>query len=107
MATSSGYLRITITYGGFGLAALEAMATHTPVVGTDVGGLAYLLADEAGLIVPPHQPQALGDAINKLIQDQALRERLIKNGEEKANQYDQDKVIAKLIQLYGYKELVK
>ncbi|BAM48165.1 O-antigen ligase family protein [Amphibacillus xylanus] len=92
---------------GFGLAALEAMATHTPVVGTDVGGLAYLLADEAGLIVPPHQPQALGDAINKLIQDQALRERLIKNGEEKANQYDQDKVIAKLIQLYGYKELVK
>lgn len=86
---------------GFGLVALEAMACHTPVIGTNVGGLGYLLADEAGLTVPSHDPEALAQAINQLIQNQPLREKLIKNGEEKANNFDQEKVIKKLIQLYN------
>lgn len=86
---------------GFGLVALEAMACHTPVVGTNVGGLAHLLGGEAGLIVPPFNPEALAKAIKQLITNKHLREKLIKNGAEKANRFDQDKVIKKLIQLYN------
>ena len=36
---------------GFGLVALEAMAAGTKVVGTDVGGLSYLLKDGAGILL--------------------------------------------------------
>ena len=90
---------------GFGLVALEAMACHTPVIGTNVGGLSYLLSGEAGLIVPPFNPNAIADAIKQLMTNESLREKLINNGEEKANQFDQDKVIKKLIQLYDNKEL--
>ncbi|NLJ19463.1 O-antigen ligase family protein [Globicatella sulfidifaciens] len=90
---------------GFGLVALEAMACHTPVIGTNVGGLAYLLAGESGLIVPPVNPDALANAIRQLLTNETLRDKLIKNGEEKANRFDQDKVIKKLIQLYDNEEL--
>lgn len=67
---------------GFGLVALEAMACHTPVIGTNVGGLAYLLSGRAGLIVPPFNPNAIADAIKQLMTNESLREKLINNGEE-------------------------
>lgn len=44
---------------GFGLVALEAMAVGTKVVGTDVGGLSYLLANQAGILVEPKNPASL------------------------------------------------
>ncbi|MUV05641.1 glycosyltransferase [Planococcaceae bacterium Storch 2/2-2] len=48
---------------GFGLVALEAMAVGVPVVGTNVGGLPYLLKDGAGILVEPHNPASLAEGI--------------------------------------------
>ncbi|SEO24262.1 Glycosyltransferase involved in cell wall bisynthesis [Amphibacillus marinus] len=89
---------------GFGLAALEAMSCRTPVIGTNVGGLSYLLDDGAGLKVPPYRPDVLAEGIERVISDHGLSEKLIQNGEEKAKQFDQQLIIAKLIKLYNNKE---
>ncbi|MEM6529189.1 MAG: glycosyltransferase, partial [Chloroflexota bacterium] len=51
-------------YESFGMVALEAMATGTPVIASEVGGLAFLVRDgETGLLVPARAPQQLAGAI--------------------------------------------
>ncbi|WP_130860499.1 glycosyltransferase [Gracilibacillus phocaeensis] len=85
---------------GFGLVALEAMSCHTPVVGSHVGGLQYLLADQAGLSVEPKDPSALKQAIEQVLHDPELRENMILNGEAKADNNDQEKLIQSLFTIY-------
>jgi glycosyltransferase involved in cell wall biosynthesis len=59
------------------LAILEAMAAGTPVVATDVGGVRDLVHDgETGLLVPPEDPPALAAALVRVLQDDALADRL-------------------------------
>lgn len=85
---------------GFGLVALEAMSCHTPVVGSDVGGLHYLLNNNAGVLVEPKDRKALSDGIESVINNDDFRNELIVNGEIKAQKYDQDRLIERLIELY-------
>jgi glycosyltransferase involved in cell wall biosynthesis len=62
---------------GLGVAALEAMAAGRPVVASRVGGLAEVVADaETGLLVPPGDAVALGEALARLVRDAGLRARL-------------------------------
>jgi glycosyltransferase involved in cell wall biosynthesis len=73
---------------GFPFALLEGMASGRAVVATDVGGIGEALGD-AGLLVPPRQPKALGDAILRLLGDPALRQELGRRGRDRAlRQYD-------------------
>ena len=65
---------------GFGLAVLEAMATGIPVVASAVGGLASLLADGAGLPVPPGDADAIATAISQVLDDADLAKRMIAAG---------------------------
>jgi glycosyltransferase involved in cell wall biosynthesis len=61
---------------GLPLAMLEAMATRTPVVATDVGGVREAVTSgETGLVVPPDDATALADAVRQLVEDEHLRER--------------------------------
>lgn len=74
---------------GFGLVALEAMASGTTVVGTDVGGLSYLLKDGAGFLVEPENPASLAtglwdalDGDSADIDENVVRERVAANSFE-------------------------
>ncbi len=58
-------------------AAIEAMACALPVVATDVGGVKDLVEDGiTGFLVPPLQSGAITSAVQKLLDDDALRHRL-------------------------------
>jgi glycosyltransferase involved in cell wall biosynthesis len=62
---------------GFGVACAEGMAYGRPVVASAVGGLLDLVRDgETGLLVPPRDPAALRAALDRLLADPELRERL-------------------------------
>ncbi len=62
---------------GFANAILECMAAGLPMVATDVGGNAESVVHaETGLIVPPRNPAALGQAMLSLVSDPAARQRM-------------------------------
>jgi len=64
---------------------IEALACGTAIVGTDVGGVRDALDDgQAGLLVPPDELEALVDAIRRITDDPALRDRLVTRGRELA-----------------------
>jgi glycogen(starch) synthase len=64
-------------YEPFGLVALEAMASGTPVVASDTGGLREIIANEvSGLLFPAGDPEALATAAVRVLSDGALARRL-------------------------------
>ena len=64
-------------FEGTPLALIEAMWASKPVVVTSVGGMPEMIAGgESGLLVPPRSPDALAEAITRLLGDAALRARL-------------------------------
>lgn len=64
-----------------GLVALEAMATGTPVVATNTGGLPEIVqSNVTGLLVSPKNPSELARAVIAMAQDADLRQRLGESG---------------------------
>jgi colanic acid/amylovoran biosynthesis glycosyltransferase len=66
---------------GIPTTVLEAMACGLPVVVTDCGGVREAVTDaEAGLVVPPRDPEAIAAALEALWRDPELRERMGRAG---------------------------
>ncbi len=81
------YARATLVavpshHEGFGLPAVEAMASETPVVAAAGGALAEVLADGGGTLVPVGQTEAMAGAIRELIARPSLRATLGQKGRE-------------------------
>jgi D-inositol-3-phosphate glycosyltransferase len=88
-------------YESFGMVALEAMACGTPVVASQVGGLAFLVQDGVtGFTVPVDEPQALADRLITLIQDAPLRKRMGEQAAAFAREYGWDKIAPRIVKLY-------
>jgi glycosyltransferase involved in cell wall biosynthesis len=65
---------------GFGLVLIEAMAANIPVVATNVAGIRDVIIDgQTGLLVRPRSPRQLAAAISRLIDDSALRAKLVQS----------------------------
>jgi glycosyltransferase involved in cell wall biosynthesis len=66
-----------------GLTILEAMALSRPVVASDVGGIPEMIQDgKTGLLVPPHDPEALAAAIIWLLTNHPLADTLGRAGHD-------------------------
>src|SRR5438067_433483 len=65
-------------YEGFSLPAIEAMASGVPLVATTGGALPEVVGDDGrnAVLVPPGDPGALAGAIGRVLDDDALRQRL-------------------------------
>ena len=88
-------------YESFGMVALEAMASGTPVIASEVGGLAFLVRDgETGYLVPVRDPQALSERILALITDGENRKKMGENAAHLARQYDWSTIANQLLQLF-------
>jgi glycosyltransferase involved in cell wall biosynthesis len=71
----------------FPLAVLDAMASGMPIVSSAIDGPKDFLVDtQTALLVPPDDPAALANALRRLIEDGALRERLGRNARAAAEQ---------------------
>jgi D-inositol-3-phosphate glycosyltransferase len=88
-------------YESFGMVALEAMACGTPVIASDVGGLTTLVQDgKNGYRVKVNDAEAMARAIEKLMDNEALRRRMGHRASCYAEDYSWPKVVDKLIDVY-------
>jgi starch synthase len=89
-------------YEPLGIVNLEAMACHTAVVASRVGGIPEVVVDgETGLLVPPEDPDALARAINELVADPARAARMGEAGRTRAvDDFGWDRVAEKTVALY-------
>ena len=98
-------------YESFGMVALEAMAMGTPVIASEVGGLAHLVQDgETGFHVPPRDPAALAACLHNLLTRPALRQRLGQQAQTYAQRYDWCRIVEQMMGVYaevsGRREMV-
>ena len=80
---------------------LEALASGVPVVSTDVGGVPYIVCDgQTAQLVPPNAPEAMAEAILRLMNDNTLSEQLINNGLAEVQNYTWQRVWPILASIY-------
>jgi len=81
---SSDFLVLSSNYETQGIVLLEAFACGIPVVSTNVGGIPEIVNRTNGILVPPHDPEKLADAMQNMLQThsnynaKALRDSVIK-----------------------------
>lgn len=88
-------------FEGFGIVYLEANLCGKPVIAGRSGGVLDAVSDgSSGLLVDPESPPEIKEAIIKLVEDRALRERLGQQGEKRAVQdFNWENQVAKIVAL--------
>ncbi|MEI8132168.1 MAG: glycosyltransferase, partial [Leptolinea sp.] len=88
-------------YESFGMVALEAMACGTPVVASQVGGLAFLVQNGiTGYVVPDGDDEALFDRLFQLAKSPDLRSELGEQAAAAARSYGWDNITTQMMRLY-------
>ena len=88
-------------YEGFGLPLLEAMACGTPVVASKTSSIPEVVG-QAGLLVPPTDHEQLAEAIIRVVEDRALRERLSRAGLERAREFTWERAARQTLEVYRH-----
>lgn len=87
---------------GLSMAVLEALVAGRPIVATEVRGLRELLADGRGaLLVPEDDPVALAAAVQRLLDEPALREKLAASARSAAARFTEDAMVSHYLALYA------
>ncbi len=87
----------------FGIVLLEAMASGVPVIATNRGGPAEIISSpEHGVLIPPHDPKALAEAISLLASDETRRTSIVRNARHQVDEkFDARKIIPHIERFYG------
>ena len=86
-------------YEGFGLPPLEAMQAGTPVVAARAGALPEVLGD-AALLPDPNDVDDLAASLNRVLDDEELRQTLIERGARRTREYQWDRAIPEFVATY-------
>jgi D-inositol-3-phosphate glycosyltransferase len=88
-------------YESFGMVALEAMACGTPVIASQVGGLAFLIQDGVtGFHIPNGDSAALYEKLDLLLRDGSLRRQMGEQAAAYALEYDWEKIATQIVGVY-------
>ena len=87
-------------YEGFGLPPLEAMASGTPVVTSNVSSLPEVAGD-AAVLVDPYSAEAIADGMYRVLTDNNLRSDLRRRGPERARQFSWESSVRRVREIYG------
>ena len=86
---------------GLGTSVLDALACKIPVVATRAGGIPEMITNEYnGLLCGIQQPQELADAVLRVVQDNDLKELLIKNGGTSVLNFNKEKMASETMKYY-------
>ena len=97
---SSDIFVLNASYEGFSHQIVEAMAAGTPVVATSAGGNPEIIEDGVnGVLVSYGNKAALGKAVEVLIKDKDLCEKILENGRKTAALFSKKKMIDELEKL--------
>lgn len=84
---------------GFGLPPLEAMASGTPVVASNVSSLPEVLGD-AAVLIDPYNPESLADGMRRVIENEDLRASLCTRGFVRAQEFSWEQSVKRTRQIY-------
>jgi glycosyltransferase involved in cell wall biosynthesis len=85
----------------FGITAIEFMQMLIPVVASPVGGLAELVQNEqTGILLDSLTAESIADAVNRLVHDSSLRERLTKAAEVFSRKFDGKEQLKQITDIY-------
>jgi len=87
-------------YEGFGLPPLEAMASGTPVVTSNVSSLPEVAGD-AAVLVDPYDPRSIADGIYRVLSDERLRRDLRRKGVARAGMFSWEQSVRRVRAIYG------
>ena len=81
--------------------AMEAMTMGRPIIASRIGGLTDIIVDgQTGLLVPPGDPQALGKAIQSLLDDPEQRECMTMMARQRVMEFQAQSVVPRIEQVY-------
>jgi glycosyltransferase involved in cell wall biosynthesis len=86
-------------YEGFGLPPLEAMASGTPVVTSNVSSLPEVVGD-AAILVDPYDPDSIADGMKQVLAEADLRAELVKRGLAEVREYSWESSVARTREVY-------
>lgn len=88
-------------YESFGMVALEAMSSGTPVIASQVGGLQFLVRDqETGFHIPAREPITLAECIIELLTDQSRTEDMGTAASRIAQEYAWSGISERLLKVF-------
>lgn len=86
---------------GLGTSIMDAHAAGIPVVATRTGGIVDIVRDgETGLLVAPHEPGNLADAITRMLGDNMLINKCVTNARTQSQGYDYQQMVYKTLDAY-------
>ncbi len=104
LAASDIFCQPNIAPEGFGITFIEALYAALPVVTSRLGGSLEIVDSSCGILVPPGRPEAVAEALGRLINDRDLRSRLGAGGPARAKQLTDPAV--QLSRLHGSLEAI-